>query len=69
MVFAELTLLQFPLFVSYQDPYWAEKREISLYERPPSGHTLVLGAVSAWKTKMETYLDDLKWLLGLEHYR
>ncbi|CAH2238345.1 activating signal cointegrator 1 complex subunit 2 [Pararge aegeria] len=51
------------------DPYWLEKRDLILYERPPSGCELVLGALDSWKTKMEVYIGNLKWLLGLEHYR
>ncbi|KAJ8712099.1 hypothetical protein PYW07_004941 [Mythimna separata] len=51
------------------DPYWVEKRELTIYERPPSGSTIVLGAVDTWKVKMEAYLEDVKWLLSLEHYR
>ncbi|XP_063625710.1 activating signal cointegrator 1 complex subunit 2 [Cydia splendana] len=51
------------------DPYWVESREMIVYESPPSGSGLVLGAVDAWKTRMEGYLEDLKWLLSLEHYR
>ncbi|XP_046969536.1 activating signal cointegrator 1 complex subunit 2 [Vanessa cardui] len=51
------------------DPYWVEKRDLILYERPPSGAELLLGAVDAWKSKMEIYLDNLKWLLELEHNR
>ncbi|KAI8439146.1 hypothetical protein MSG28_012999, partial [Choristoneura fumiferana] len=34
------------------DPYWAEHREMMVYESPPSGSTLLLGAVDAWKAKM-----------------
>ncbi|KAL0821479.1 hypothetical protein ABMA28_004948 [Loxostege sticticalis] len=51
------------------DPYWVEKRELTLYERPPSGSTLLLGAVDAWKVKMEAFIADLKWLLGLKHHK
>ncbi|XP_063537394.1 activating signal cointegrator 1 complex subunit 2 [Cydia strobilella] len=51
------------------DPYWVESREMIVYESPPSGSGLVLGAVDAWKTRMEGYLDDLKLLLSLEHHR
>ncbi|XP_032519004.2 activating signal cointegrator 1 complex subunit 2 isoform X2 [Danaus plexippus] len=51
------------------DPYWLEKRELTLYERPPSGEELVVGALDAWKSKMQVYLENLKWLLGLEHHR
>lgn len=51
------------------DPYWVEKRDMMLYERPPSGSTIVLGAIDTWKTKMLGYLEDIKWLLSLEHYR
>ncbi|KAI8439144.1 hypothetical protein MSG28_012999, partial [Choristoneura fumiferana] len=51
------------------DPYWAEHREMMVYESPPSGSTLLLGAVDAWKAKMRVYLEDLKWLLSLEHHR
>ncbi|CAB3230207.1 unnamed protein product [Arctia plantaginis] len=51
------------------DPYWVEKREMTLYERPPSGSRIVLGAIDAWKVRMEGYIEDMKWLLGLEHYR
>ncbi|PZC71161.1 hypothetical protein B5X24_HaOG214015 [Helicoverpa armigera] len=31
------------------DPHWVEKREMTIYERPPSGCTIVLGAVDTWK--------------------
>ncbi|XP_061719107.1 activating signal cointegrator 1 complex subunit 2 [Cydia pomonella] len=51
------------------DPYWVESREMIVYESPPSGSGLVLGAVDAWKARMEGYLEDLKWLLSLEHHR
>ncbi|XP_053611011.1 activating signal cointegrator 1 complex subunit 2 isoform X2 [Plodia interpunctella] len=51
------------------DPHWVEKRQLTLYERPPAGNTLVTGAISAWKEKMDMYLDDLKWMLGLEHHK
>ncbi|XP_052743467.1 activating signal cointegrator 1 complex subunit 2 [Bicyclus anynana] len=51
------------------DTYWVEKRDLILYERPPSGCELVLGALDSWKTKIEVYIGNLKWLLGLEHYR
>ncbi|XP_026495747.2 activating signal cointegrator 1 complex subunit 2 isoform X2 [Vanessa tameamea] len=51
------------------DPYWVEKKDLILYERPPSGAELLLGAVDAWRSKMETYLDNLKWLLELEQNR
>ncbi|CAG9564867.1 unnamed protein product [Danaus chrysippus] len=51
------------------DPYWLEKRDLTLYERPPSGEELVVGALDAWKSKMQVYLENLKWLLGLEHHR
>ncbi|XP_075980422.1 activating signal cointegrator 1 complex subunit 2 [Anticarsia gemmatalis] len=51
------------------DPYWVEKREMTLYERPPSFSTMVLGAVDTWKARMEGYLEDMKWLLALEHHR
>ncbi|XP_026756130.2 activating signal cointegrator 1 complex subunit 2 [Galleria mellonella] len=51
------------------DPYWVEKRELILYENPPSGNAIVLGAISAWSTKMKVFLDNLKWLLSLEHHR
>ncbi|XP_063365773.1 activating signal cointegrator 1 complex subunit 2 [Cydia amplana] len=51
------------------DPYWVECREMIVYESPPSGSGLVLGAVDAWKTRMDGYLEDLKWLLSLEHHR
>ncbi|CAH0720515.1 unnamed protein product, partial [Brenthis ino] len=51
------------------DPYWVEKKDFIQYERPPSGPDLLLGAVDAWKTKMEIYLGNLKWLLELEHHR
>lgn len=51
------------------DPHWVEKREMTIYERPPSGSTIVLGAVDTWKVRMEGFLEDVKWLLSLEHYR
>ncbi|XP_035444201.2 activating signal cointegrator 1 complex subunit 2 [Spodoptera frugiperda] len=51
------------------DPYWVEKREMTIYERPPSGSTIVLGAVDTWKARMEGYLEDVKWLLSLEYHR
>ncbi|KAF9421266.1 hypothetical protein HW555_002738 [Spodoptera exigua] len=51
------------------DPYWVEKRDMTIYERPPSGSTIVLGAVDTWKARMEGYLEDVKWLLSLEYYR
>ncbi|XP_034834671.1 activating signal cointegrator 1 complex subunit 2 [Maniola hyperantus] len=51
------------------DSLWVEKRDLILYERPPSGCELVLGALETWKTKMEVYIENLKWLLGLEYYR
>ncbi|XP_045451438.1 activating signal cointegrator 1 complex subunit 2 [Melitaea cinxia] len=51
------------------DPHWVEKKDLILYERPPSGAELVLGAVDAWKSKMDAYLDNLKWLLELEYHR
>ncbi|CAG4994667.1 unnamed protein product [Parnassius apollo] len=51
------------------DSYWVENRQLTLYERPPSGSDIVVGAVDAWVTKMEIYLKNLKWLLGLEHHR
>ncbi|XP_068617826.1 activating signal cointegrator 1 complex subunit 2 [Battus philenor] len=51
------------------DPYWVEKRGFPVYERPPSGSTMVLGAVDAWKMKMDVYLEDLKLLLALPHHR
>ncbi|CAH0679965.1 unnamed protein product [Chilo suppressalis] len=51
------------------DPYWVEKRQLTIYERPPSGSTVVLGAVEAWKVKAEAYLADIKWLLSLQHHK
>ncbi|XP_026741943.1 activating signal cointegrator 1 complex subunit 2 isoform X1 [Trichoplusia ni] len=51
------------------DPFWVEEREFTIYERPPSGSTIVLGAIDTWRNRMQGYLDDVKWLLSLEHYR
>ncbi|XP_059057637.1 activating signal cointegrator 1 complex subunit 2 [Achroia grisella] len=51
------------------DTFWVEKRDFILYESPPLGNAIILGAASAWKSKMEVYLDNLKWLLSLEHHR
>ncbi|CAH0755595.1 unnamed protein product [Diatraea saccharalis] len=51
------------------DSYWAEKRQLTIYERPPLGSTVVLGAIEAWKIKAETYLANLKWLLTLRHHK
>ncbi|XP_028167378.1 activating signal cointegrator 1 complex subunit 2 [Ostrinia furnacalis] len=51
------------------DKYWVEKRELTLYERPPSGSHMLLGAMDAWKLKAEAYISDLKWLLSLEHHK
>ncbi|KAI5636566.1 CUE domain-containing protein [Phthorimaea operculella] len=51
------------------DPHWVENRQLTLYEPPPSGSDLVLGAAEAWRTRMKVYLEDLKWLLSLEHHR
>ncbi|KPJ12859.1 Activating signal cointegrator 1 complex subunit 2 [Papilio machaon] len=51
------------------DPYWVANRKFPLYERPPAGSNIVLGAVDAWIMKMETYLADLKCLLALPHHR
>lgn len=51
------------------DPYWVDNKTLSVYERPPSGSSMVIGAVEMWKTKMAVYLTDLKWLLSLEYHR
>lgn len=52
-----------------QDQFWVEKRDLTIYEGPPSGSFLVLGAVEAWKLRMEGYLDDMKWLLCLDYHK
>ncbi|XP_072944768.1 activating signal cointegrator 1 complex subunit 2 [Epargyreus clarus] len=51
------------------DPYWVDKRELIMYERPPSGSSIISGAIDAWKSKMDIFLANLKWLLGLEHHK
>ncbi|CAK1550374.1 unnamed protein product [Leptosia nina] len=51
------------------DPYWVEKRDFILYERPPTGSALVIGAVDTWRSKISVYLENLKWLLSLEYHR
>ncbi|XP_045500339.1 activating signal cointegrator 1 complex subunit 2 [Colias croceus] len=51
------------------DPYWLQKRDLILYEKPPTGSGLVIGAVDAWRSKMAIYLENLKWLLSLEHHK
>ncbi|VVC95631.1 unnamed protein product [Leptidea sinapis] len=50
-------------------PYWVEKKDLILYEGPPTGSNLIPGSVGAWKSKMSIYLENLKWLLSLEHHR
>lgn len=55
--------------VNALDSYWVEKRVLTLYEKPPSASTVVLGAVDTWKIKMTSYLEDVKWLLSLSYHR
>ncbi|XP_050664663.1 activating signal cointegrator 1 complex subunit 2 [Leptidea sinapis] len=50
-------------------PYWVEKKDLILYEGPPTGSNLIPGSVGAWKSKISIYLENLKWLLSLEHHR
>ncbi|KAI8439145.1 hypothetical protein MSG28_012999, partial [Choristoneura fumiferana] len=47
------------------DPYWAEHREMMVYESPPSGSTLLLGAVDAWKAKMRSQWISKEYMADL----
>ncbi|XP_049876018.1 activating signal cointegrator 1 complex subunit 2 [Pectinophora gossypiella] len=51
------------------DPYWVEDRLLIVYEKPPLDSVMVFGAVDTWRASMTLYLDNLKWLLSLEHHR
>ncbi|CAH4030227.1 unnamed protein product [Pieris brassicae] len=51
------------------DPYWVEKKNLILYEKPPTSSGMIIGALDSWRSKMSLYLENLKWLLSLEHHR
>lgn len=54
--------------VNALDPYWAKDCSLILYERPPLSNISKPDALDNWNQMMQEYLEQLKWLLSLEHH-